>query len=98
MARERDKQDESSTTRLARSYLEVRAEQSREQQPHEAMTTLGGTVMLPRLDRLHLISPEAHAQYRLAMLARVAVAGQPWFVLAPTRDAGPRRGSGSGHR
>ncbi len=37
---------------------------------------------MPRLDSSHLSSPEAHAQYRLAVLARLATAGEHWFVLA----------------
>jgi len=31
---------------------------------------------------VQLNSPEAHAQYRLAILARLATGGAPWFTLA----------------
>jgi hypothetical protein len=39
-------------------------------------------VRLPRLVAVQLNSPEAHAQYRLAILARLATGGAPWFTLA----------------
>ncbi len=69
--------------RLARSYLAVRVEQSAERQPKARLSSLRGTATLPRLDRAHLSSPEAHAQSRLAILARLATAGDAWFLLAP---------------
>ena len=68
--------------RLARSYLVMRAEQGADRQPAGAPTRLRGTVRLPRLATLQLNSPEAHAQYRLAILARLATGGAPWFTLA----------------
>ena len=68
--------------RLARSYLVMRAEQSADRQPHDAGPKLRGTVRLPRLVAVQLNSPEAHAQYRLAILARLATGGAPWFTLA----------------
>ena len=40
------------------------------------------TVRLPRLDAVQLNSPEAHAQYRLGVLARAATRGDAWFTLA----------------
>ena len=66
---------------LARSYLGVRAEQAAEAQSRPAEDARG-TARLPRLDRAQLTSPEAHAQYRLALLAKLASSGQAWFVLA----------------
>jgi hypothetical protein len=71
--------------RLARLYLAARAEQGAELQPRPRPESLRGMALLPRLDRLHLNSPEAHAQYRLALLARLATSGEPWFVLAAPR-------------
>jgi hypothetical protein len=68
--------------RLARSYLVMRAEQCADRQPVEAGSKLRGTVRLPRLATIQLNSPEAHAQYRLAILARLATGGAPWFTLA----------------
>ena len=68
--------------RLARSYLVMRAEQGADRQPAEAQSRLRGTVRLPRLATIQLNSPEAHAQYRLAILARLATGGAPWFTLA----------------
>jgi hypothetical protein len=68
--------------RLARSYLVVRADQSADRQPERAQPGLASTVRLPRLDAVQLNSPEAHAQYRLAVLARLATGGAHWFVLA----------------
>lgn len=73
---------EPSSVRLAREYLSLRAGQSAENQPRKAADWLRGSVRLPRLDATHLNSPEAHAQYRLGFLARLAVAGNAWFVLA----------------
>lgn len=70
--------------RLARSYLAVRADQTAERQPRERLRGVGGTVSMPRLTAVHLNSPEAHAQYRLAVLARLATGGEPWFTLATT--------------
>lgn len=69
--------------RLARSYLVMRAEQSTERQPREVGRRLAGTVRMPHLESVQLNSPEAHAQYRLAVLARLATGGAPWFTLAP---------------
>ena len=69
-------------SRLARSYLGVRAEQSADRQPRDVPPQLGGTVRMPRLESLQLNSPEAHAQYRLAILARLATGGAAWFTLA----------------
>ncbi|MDQ3812229.1 MAG: hypothetical protein M3336_18260 [Chloroflexota bacterium] len=68
--------------RLARSYLVMRAEQSADRQPSDAGPKLRGTVRMPRLATVQLNSPEAHAQYRLAILARLATGGAPWFTLA----------------
>ena len=84
MARERRRGNaEQPGSRLARSYLAVRAEQALEQQPKEGEANgMRGTVKLPRLDRTHLNSPEAHAQYRLALLAKLASGGDAWFLLA----------------
>ena len=86
---------EPSGARLARSYLSARAEQGAEQQPKQpAPADMQGTVVLPRLDRVHLNSPEAHAQYRLALLARLSSGGDAWFTLAQRGDdrRTPRRG------
>ena len=58
------------------------AEQGADRQPAESQTRLRGTVRLPRLVTIQLNSPEAHAQYRLAILARLATGGAPWFTLA----------------
>lgn len=69
-------------SRLARSYLNVRAEQSGEQQPKGGPSDVRHSVALPRLDRTHLNSPEAQAQYRLAVLARLSASGHAWFTLA----------------
>ena len=60
----------------------MRAEQGADKQPREAPPRLRGTVRLPRLTAVQLNSPEAHAQYRLAILARLATGGAPWFTLA----------------
>ena len=68
--------------RLARSYLVMRAEQWADRQPRDAAPRLRGTVRLPRLVSVQLNSPEAHTQYRLAILARLATGGAQWFVLA----------------
>jgi hypothetical protein len=68
--------------RLARSYLVMRAEQGADRQPTESGPKLRGTVRMPRLAAVQLNSPEAHAQYRLAILARLATGGAPWFTLA----------------
>jgi hypothetical protein len=73
--------------RLAHSYLVVRAGQSADRQPERAQPALSGTVRLPRLDAVQLNSPEAHAQYRLAVLARLATGGAHWFVLAASGSA-----------
>jgi hypothetical protein len=70
--------------RLARSYLVVRADQSADRQPKDLSPT-SGSVRLPRLTAVQLNSPEAHAQYRLAVLARLATGGAPWFTLAQPR-------------
>lgn len=59
----------------------MRAEQTLDKQPGEP-GPLTGTVRLPRLVSLQLNSPEAHAQYRLGVLARLATGGAPWFTLA----------------
>jgi len=67
--------------RLARSYLVMRAEQWADRQP-EPSPRLRGTVRLPRLMAVQLNSPEAHAQYRLGILARLATGGAKWFTLA----------------
>lgn len=85
MAR-RHSPDQPPGARLARSYLTVRAEQGAEQQPR-AQEGLADTVRLPRLDQTQLNSPEAHAQFRLAMLARGATSGGPWFLLAQARQS-----------
>jgi hypothetical protein len=68
--------------RLARSYLMMRAEQWADRQPNEPSRKLPGTVRLPRLMSVQLNSPEAHAQYRLGILARLATGGAKWFLLA----------------
>lgn len=68
--------------RLARSYLVMRADQWADRQPGEAGPKLRGTVRLPRLMAMQLNSPEAHAQYRLGILARLATGGAKWFTLA----------------
>jgi hypothetical protein len=68
--------------RLARSYLVMRAEQGADRQPRDGVPRLRGTVRLPRLASMQLNSPEAHAQYRLAILARLATGGAQWFTLA----------------
>ena len=60
----------------------MRAEQTSDRQPSDALTKLRGTVRLPRLVAVQLNSPEAHAQYRLAILARLATGGARWFTLA----------------
>jgi len=65
--------------RLARSYLVMLAEQWADRQPDASAR---GTVRLPRLIAVQLNSPEAHAQYRLGILARVATGGAKWFTLA----------------
>jgi hypothetical protein len=70
--------------RLARSYLVMRAEQSADRQPAEPGPKVRGAVRLPRLAAVQLNSPEAHAQYRLAILARLATGGATWFTLART--------------
>ena len=88
MARRRG-DPEPSGVRLARSYLALRAGQSAEQQPKRVPRGLRGCVRIPRLDATHLNSPEAHAQYRLGFLARLAASGEPWFILAE-RTAAPR--------
>jgi hypothetical protein len=62
----------------------MRAEQCADRQPTDTGPKLGGTVRLPRLAAIQLNSPEAHAQYRLAVLARLATGGAPWFTLART--------------
>jgi hypothetical protein len=59
----------------------MRAEQSADRQPNDE-GRLRGTVRLPRLVSVQLNSPEAHTQYRLGILARVATGGAPWFTLA----------------
>ena len=60
----------------------MRAEQCADRQPREGSPRLRGTVRLPRLGTYQLTSPESHAQYRLAVLARLATGGAPWFTLA----------------
>jgi len=60
----------------------MRAEQWADHQPDDQPPQLHGTVRLPRLVSVQLNSPEAHAQYRLAILARLATGGAPWFTLA----------------
>ena len=52
-----------------------------DRQPEEPQVR--GTVRLPRLMAVQLNSPEAHAQYRLGILARLATGGARWFLLAP---------------
>lgn len=74
-------------SRLARSYLAVRAEQSAEPRPAAAEDEVRASVTLPRLDSVHLSSPEAQAQFRLAVLARMASSDERWFMLA---DRTPR--------
>ena len=59
----------------------MRAEQWADRQPHDA-PRLRGTVRLPRITAMQLNSPEAHAQYRLGILARLATGGARWFTLA----------------
>ncbi len=68
--------------RLARTYLLKRAEQWADRQPRDQSPGLRGTVRLPRLAAVQLNSPEAHAQYRLVILARLATGGARWFTLA----------------
>lgn len=69
--------------RLARSYLVMRAEQWADRQPRDPSSMrVRGTVRLPRLVAVQLNSPEAHAQYRLGILARLATGGARWFTLA----------------
>ena len=68
--------------RLARSYLVMRAEQWADRQPHDQSPRLRGTLRLPRLTVIQLNSPEAQAQYRLGILARLATGGAKWFMLA----------------
>jgi hypothetical protein len=58
----------------------MRAEQWMDRQPAEPQPD--GTVRLPRLVSVQLNSPEAHAQYRLGILARLATGGARWFLLA----------------
>jgi hypothetical protein len=60
----------------------MRADQSVDRQPREPGPRLRGTVRMPHLESVQLNSPEAHAQYRLAVLARLATGGAPWFTLA----------------
>jgi hypothetical protein len=60
----------------------MRAEQWADRQPNEVPPQLRGTVRLPRLMAIQLNSPEAHAQYRLGILARLATGGARWFLLA----------------
>ena len=67
--------------RLARSYLVMRAEQWADRQP-EPNARVRGTVRLPRLVAVQLNSPEAHAQYRLGILARLELGRAKWFTLA----------------
>ena len=85
MAKPRRRSPERPGARLARSYLVMRAEQGVDRQPREGSSRLRGTVRLPRLVSVQLNSPEAHAQYRLAVLARLATGGAPWFMLAGAR-------------
>jgi hypothetical protein len=82
MPRRRRNNAERPGARLARSYLVMRAEQCADRQPRDGLPRLRGTVRLPRLGAVQLNSPEAHAQYRLAVLARLATGGAPWFTLA----------------
>lgn len=63
----------------------MRAEQWSDRQPHDQRSRLHETVRLPRLAAVQLNSPEAHAQYQLAILARLATGGAPWFMLAAAR-------------
>lgn len=84
--------DRVSGARLARSYLGVRAEQSAEAQPRGGGLEAARSVRLPRLDRTHLNSPEAQAQYRLGLLARLAARGEAWFTLAARTPSGPNPG------
>jgi hypothetical protein len=63
----------------------MRAEQAADRQPSDSVPRLLRTVRLPRLTLIQLNSPEAHAQYRLAILARLATGGAPWFTLARRR-------------
>jgi hypothetical protein len=58
----------------------MRAEQWMDRQPREPHVQ--GTVRLPRLMSVQLNSQEAHAQYRLGILARLATGGARWFLLA----------------
>ena len=60
----------------------MRAEQGADRQPRDVAPRLRGTVRLPKLMAVQLNSPEAHAQYRLGVLARLATGGAPWFTLA----------------
>jgi uncharacterized MAPEG superfamily protein len=83
--------------RLARSYLVVRAEQSADRQPREVSARLQGTVRLPQLQATQLNSPEAHAQYRLAVLARLATGGAACSsspVAVKTRQSYARQARG----
>ena len=73
--------------RLARSYLVMRAEQTADRQPADRAAPWRGSVRLPRLVSAQLNSPEAHAQYRLGILARLAAGGAPWFTLAASASA-----------
>ena len=68
--------------RLARSYLVMRAEQWADRQPRDPGSKVRGAVRMPRLLAIQLNSPEAHAQYRLGILARLATGGAKWFTLA----------------
>jgi len=81
-SRRRRRNAERPGARLARSYLVMRAEQCADRQPRDSTPRLRGTVRLPKLGAVQLNSPEAHAQYRLAVLARLATGGAPWFTLA----------------
>jgi hypothetical protein len=63
----------------------MRAEQAADRQPHDRGSRVRASVRLPRLASVQLNSPEAHAQYRLAILARLATGGAPWFILAGSR-------------
>ena len=60
----------------------MRAEQWADRQPKDQSARVRGTVRLPRLRAVQLNSPEAHAQYRLGILARLATGGAKWFLLA----------------
>src|SRR5437588_10852072 len=77
--------------RLARSYLVMRAEQTSDRQPKDAETKLRGTVRLPRLVAIQLNSPEAHAQYRLAILDRLPTGAETWFKMTRASDSGRLR-------